>query len=460
MANKVRKYIREEVGDSWFCIMVDESRDESKKEQMAIVLRFVDAKGVIREIFLNTVHVENTIAATLKASLWNRILNQNFDTRKIHGQGYDGSSNMSGEWNGSQALVRQHSPYAYYIHCFAHRLQLALVCVSKQVDPVHEFFDKLAYVINVVCASSKCHDELQKAKANEIKELPELGEIKSGKGKNQGVMDDKPNNTRPQRGDAQVAYTHLKSFEFVFVLHMMKEVMQKTDALSQGLQKKSQDILNAMESVSATKINIGDIVLLVEKYYPMDFIEQEGNQLRCQVETFQVERIDNSKLSKVATLSDLCQTLVETGKNSMYDLVERVCRLLLTLPVSTTTTERGFSAMKILRLAYVSENFKLKRMDIVNNEIIKNLSKIIESFEKKTNLEKEMADKTKSQLESKIMDMHLLLLEEYQEIDLLEEELILTRRRHDLAAARVNRFEREYPLEAKSLFPSKGNSTL
>ena len=33
----------------------------------------------------------------------------------------------------------------------------------------------------------------------------------------------------------------------------------------------------------------------------------------------------------------------------MYDLVERVCRLLLTLPVSTATTERGFSAMKIFK---------------------------------------------------------------------------------------------------------------
>nr|XP_043609621.1 zinc finger MYM-type protein 1-like [Erigeron canadensis] len=263
--------------------MVDESRDESKKEQLAIVVRFVDVKGVIRERFLDTVHVENTDAATLKASLWNRVLNQNFDTGKIRGQGYDGARNMSGEWNGLQTLVRQHSPYA---------LQLALVCISKEVDPIHEFFDKLAYVIYVVCASSERHDELQKTKAIEINELMELGEIKSGKGKNQvktlrragdtrwgshynsisslinmfgvtravlkGIMDNTTHNTRPQRGDSQVAYTHLKSFEFVFVLHMMKEVMQKTDALSQGLQKKSQDILNAMDLLSATKVSLND----------------------------------------------------------------------------------------------------------------------------------------------------------------------------------------------------------
>ena len=39
---------------------------------------------------------------------------------------------------------------------------------------------------------------------------------------------------------------------------MMKKVMQKTDALCQGLQKKSQDILNAMDLVSATKVSVNN----------------------------------------------------------------------------------------------------------------------------------------------------------------------------------------------------------
>ena len=57
MANKVRNYIREDIGDGKYCIIVDESRDESKREQMAIVLRFVDAAGFLRERFLDLVHV-------------------------------------------------------------------------------------------------------------------------------------------------------------------------------------------------------------------------------------------------------------------------------------------------------------------------------------------------------------------------------------------------------------------
>ena len=43
-------------------------------------------------------------------------------------------------WNGLQALILNDCLYAYYIHCFVHRLQLALVKVSKQVVPISGFF--------------------------------------------------------------------------------------------------------------------------------------------------------------------------------------------------------------------------------------------------------------------------------------------------------------------------------
>jgi hypothetical protein len=38
------------------------------------------------------------------------------------------------------------------------------------------------------------------------------------------------------------------------------------------------------------------------------------------------------------------------GKN-IYPLVDRLIRFILTLPVSTATTERAFSAMKIVKIS-------------------------------------------------------------------------------------------------------------
>jgi len=287
-SRKVRSHIREEIGDSKFCIIVDEARDESKKEQMAIVLRFVDKDGNIKERFFDIVHVKDTTAATLKKELSVVLSRHNLDVSNIRGQGYDGASNMRGEWNGLQALFLNDNPYAYYVHCFAHRLQLALVAASSEVIPVHQFFSNLAFIVNVVCSSSKRHDELQAIELDGITQLLEMGELETGKGKNQIGTLKRVGDTRwsshfysicsmmklynasclvlqkiivdgstySQRGDADAALNMLSLFEFILILHMMKEIMGITDGLCQALQKQSQDILNVMQLVCSTKILI------------------------------------------------------------------------------------------------------------------------------------------------------------------------------------------------------------
>ena len=53
----MQKIIRDEIGDAKSYIIVDEARDELKREKMAIVLRFVDNEGFIRERFFDLIHI-------------------------------------------------------------------------------------------------------------------------------------------------------------------------------------------------------------------------------------------------------------------------------------------------------------------------------------------------------------------------------------------------------------------
>ncbi|XP_026439587.1 zinc finger MYM-type protein 1-like [Papaver somniferum] len=185
IAAKVKKEIREEIGDRKFCLIVDEASDESKKkEKMAIVLRFVDKNGLIQERFFGLVHVSDTTALTLKQEIYSVLTENGLDVQNIRGQGYDGASNMRGEWHGLQALIMKDCPYAYYIHCLAHRLQLALVAEAKEVIPVDQFFIKLNMIINIVGASSKRKDELMIAQAANIKYMISIDEIETGSGLN------------------------------------------------------------------------------------------------------------------------------------------------------------------------------------------------------------------------------------------------------------------------------------
>ena len=100
------------------------------------------------------------MATTLKKELSLVLSHHALDIQNIRGQGYDGASNMRGEWKGLQALFLNECPYAYYIHCMAHRLQLALVAASREVIPMHQFFSKLTFVVNIIGASCKRNSEL------------------------------------------------------------------------------------------------------------------------------------------------------------------------------------------------------------------------------------------------------------------------------------------------------------
>nr|XP_023900971.1 zinc finger MYM-type protein 1-like [Quercus suber] len=284
ISTKVKKAIREEIGDAKFCILVDEARDESIKEQMVVVLRYVDTNGFVRERFYRIIHVVDIAVVTLKKEIYDLFSNCCLDIQNIWGQRYDGASNMRGKWNGLQALILNDCSYAYYIHCFAHRLQLALVGASKAVVPLNRFFTKLILVSNNIRASCKCIEQLKIARASDIAYLIDIEELETRKGLDQMVTLQRPRDTRwgshyksvsnlimlfsptcegllkimdegnsSQKVEAESAYEVLISFEFVFILHFVNETLGIADKLCQTLQNQSQDILNAMHLVLSTK---------------------------------------------------------------------------------------------------------------------------------------------------------------------------------------------------------------
>jgi hypothetical protein len=55
----------------------------------------------------------------------------------------------------------------------------------------------------------------------------------------------------------------MMSFDFTFILHLMKELMGITDLLCKKLQQKSQDIVNAMHDVATTKELIQKLRMMV-----------------------------------------------------------------------------------------------------------------------------------------------------------------------------------------------------
>ncbi|XP_027768641.1 zinc finger MYM-type protein 1-like isoform X1 [Solanum pennellii] len=139
-AKETIKFILEDLDGDYFGILVDESKDISHKEQMALVLRYVNKEGEVIERCVGIVHVSDTSACSLKESIYSFLSDHSLSPSQIRGQGYDGASNMQGHLNGLKTLILDETPSAYYIHCFAHQLQLTLVALAKKDSNVDDFF--------------------------------------------------------------------------------------------------------------------------------------------------------------------------------------------------------------------------------------------------------------------------------------------------------------------------------
>nr|XP_034592402.1 zinc finger MYM-type protein 1-like [Setaria viridis] len=277
-SEEVNKYVLENAP-------ADESSDISHKEQLALCLRYVDKLGRPCEHFIGVIHVDDTTSLSLKNAIEALLLSHGLSLTQIRGQGYDGASNMKGDIKGLKTLIMQESPSAYYIHCFAHQLQLVLVAVAKGNTDCSFFFDQVSILLNIVGVSCKRHDMLRNARLENVKKALDCGEIESGTGLHQEMGLPRPGDTRwgshykticsiitmyesihdvlVDLGDDSTYkddWTKIhfvtgafETFEFVFFAHLMYIILGYTNELSECLQRREQDILNAVSLVNVAK---------------------------------------------------------------------------------------------------------------------------------------------------------------------------------------------------------------
>ena len=133
MAEIVRNKITTSVKNAGiYSIMADETRDYSKKEQLSIVVRYVDVESAnVYEHFLAFTEATSLNAESLCTYILNTLDTFKLDSAGIVSQGYDGASVMSGHCLGVQQRIKQVAPQAVYVHCHAHCLNLALVDTVK-----------------------------------------------------------------------------------------------------------------------------------------------------------------------------------------------------------------------------------------------------------------------------------------------------------------------------------------
>jgi hypothetical protein len=252
--------------------------------------------------------------------------------------------------------------------------------------------------------------------------------------------------TYDKYGETTLLLYLLQSFDFIFMLYMLVEILGFTNDLSLALQRGDQDLINALSLVNATKqelqemrddgweeliskvvkicnkhdidvpdmdapympskkprgpttssvsnlhhykhdclFNVLDLqlhelnvrfgeentellqcvaclspsssfkafdvkkLLRMVELYPNDFVDVSEVVVRHQLQTyFRDVRLD-PQFAKLKGLSDLSAKLVETKKCNTFDIVYKLLKLALVLPVATASVQHVFSAMNFVK---------------------------------------------------------------------------------------------------------------
>ena len=262
LASIVRDDIRNDIkGTPYLAILADETKDASKKEQLAIVVRYLK-NCVPVERFIKFIHAKELNAPSLKAYIMDVAQDMGIDKQKVVGQCYDGASVMSGVNAGVQALVRQECPYALYIHCYAHRLNLVLCDACKVVVIAEDVLCQLQelYVFmsgsvpNAIFSSSS---NVTIKKLSETRWSSRYESVKAVKLTYCDIiktLEDCGNHADSTRSSkAKGLLAQVKSFEFIVGLCILEKVFQRVNIASKALQDPGLDVCGAVSTIKNTR---------------------------------------------------------------------------------------------------------------------------------------------------------------------------------------------------------------
>jgi len=86
------------------------------------------------------------------------------------------------------------------------------------------------------------------------------------------------------------------------------------------------------------------------KLYPDDFNSDELKDLAHDLPIYMDNIKADERFSGLSTITELAKLIADTKKHLTFPLVYRLLKLVLVLPVATTSLERCFSAMKIVKI--------------------------------------------------------------------------------------------------------------
>ncbi|XP_042396571.1 uncharacterized protein LOC121986685 [Zingiber officinale] len=330
-AAEVTNVILNDIKDNIFSLMVDECRDISVKEQMGVVLRYVNKHGCVIERFLAIVHMSDTSAISLKKAIDELFAKHKLSLSRLRCQGYDGASNMR---------------------------------VAKSNRIVSDFFQYVTMIVNITGASCKRKDKFRQLEHDRLVECLEKGDI--------GITNELSLALQQKDQNIVQAVSLIKTMKvqlqklrdegwenFLDVVnkfcsnHMIPVLDMMVQEMSNRFSESSTEVLTCIACLdpkdSFSQFDIGKLLHLAE-LYPENFSLTDRVILEDKLETY-IQNV-RGEFSMIEDLESLAKKMVEMDKNTIFPLVYRLIELALVLQVQVLQVQL------LLKEFFCNENYQ------------------------------------------------------------------------------------------------------
>lgn len=138
----IREYLVEKIVETinrsgcCFGLLMDGSQDVSTKEQISVVVRYINDTYDVVERTISFFNAKDTSGEALYARLGTTLSDVGLSLSNIVGCSFDGASNMRGEFSGLRSFIKRDNVNCIYVWCLSHQFNVAVNFATKRSNPI------------------------------------------------------------------------------------------------------------------------------------------------------------------------------------------------------------------------------------------------------------------------------------------------------------------------------------
>jgi len=265
LANLVREQIATELGDGWYTLLCDGTRDVTGVENLSIVIRYISNVSDVCERLLCIGTTSQFDAANLTERIISYLKLYSIRLDRMLAQCYDGASVMSGRYGGVQALMQKELKRQIpYIHCFNHQLHLVVAHAMSFVPAVASFFDICEQLYNFF-RRPNIRAMYEGESLKRVLEQRWEGHLAAARTLDRSIGDVAQVLKACAKKTGEIGViavgleTKIVDQQFLFLLKCMPDLLGKLDAPNKALQSRTASFQEAIDLVQETKCIILDM---------------------------------------------------------------------------------------------------------------------------------------------------------------------------------------------------------